>query len=182
MVGRRRGTSPRRVREAVCDLKSPDPHCQGLTRGSPSLTAFHFWQAPPLLVCVDTTEGAYLRCPCLLKIPQSLVQQRMGRPPWRPRGRRRMRTAPIAGWHEGLSQFLQTISVPEKSGLFEGFTMASSSRSSTPSPTTVVLLCQGAMDTGGLAEGRLKLARAGSFRSVSTPSMGACLSVSDDGR
>ncbi|GAB2278861.1 hypothetical protein Dimus_013535 [Dionaea muscipula] len=38
------------------------------------------------------------------------------------------------------------------------------------------------MDVGGLAEGRLKLARASSFRSVSAPSVGGCLSVSDDGR
>ncbi|GAB2286635.1 hypothetical protein Dimus_021029 [Dionaea muscipula] len=46
MAGRRGGSSQRRVREAVCDPCSPDPHCRGLTRGSPSPTAPFHRRAP----------------------------------------------------------------------------------------------------------------------------------------
>ncbi|GAB2268460.1 hypothetical protein Dimus_003418 [Dionaea muscipula] len=73
--------------------------------------------------------------------------------------------------------FLST-SFPVEFSRSEGLTMASSSGSSTLSPTAAVLFCREAIDDGGRADGRLKLARADSVCFVSSPSLGGCNSVS----
>ncbi|GAB2294972.1 hypothetical protein Dimus_029162 [Dionaea muscipula] len=74
--------------------------------------------------------------------------------------------------------FFKSLSIPEQSDSVVGSTSAASSDSSTISPTTVVLLCQDAIAAGGPVGGGLKLTRADSVSSVSSPFVG-CHSVSD---
>ncbi|GAB2283823.1 hypothetical protein Dimus_018310, partial [Dionaea muscipula] len=180
MVGRRRASPLKRVRVAVCDSKSLDPHCRGLTRGSPSPAAPHFRWAPPSPGLCKRHRRSPSPMPLYSPDPAEVNSSEEGEA-----------TAAAVSTSEdedyanlegGLlvsSNFFKTLSIPEESDRVEGSTSATSSDSSTISPTTAVLLCQDTIAAGGPVDGGLKLARANSVSSVSSPFVDGYHSVSD---
>ncbi|GAB2290418.1 hypothetical protein Dimus_024696, partial [Dionaea muscipula] len=183
MVGRRRGSLNRRVREVGCDPSSPDPHCRGLTRGSPSPTAPHFRRPPPSPGLRQRHRRSPSPMPLSSPDPEGFSSSEDG-------------DATVAAVtlsekedHSDLEvaltdspRFPRSSSFPELGGMKEGLTAAASSGSSTISPTTAVLLCQNAIVSGGLEDGRLILARSDSVCSISSPSLGGTPEVSDSVR
>ncbi|GAB2282177.1 hypothetical protein Dimus_016728 [Dionaea muscipula] len=183
MVGRRFSSLQRRVREVACDSNSPDPHCRGLTRGSPSPTAPHFRRAPaspglrkhrrrtpsPMLLSspdpaeLSTSEDGEAT------VAAVTTSEDEGH-------------ADLGGGRLDSALFFKATSFPVEPDMSEGSALEKSSGSSTISPTTAVLLCQNTIDAGGPAEGRLKLVRAGSDCSVSSPSVGVGPVESDEVR
>ncbi|GAB2278843.1 hypothetical protein Dimus_013517, partial [Dionaea muscipula] len=183
MVGRRRTSFQKRVREVACDPSSPDPHCRGLTRGSPSPAEPHFRWGPPS----PGLRKHRRRTPSPLLLsspdPAEVSSSENGEATVEAVSASEDEDhAGLGGGRMDSALFFKATSFPEESDRSEGSARVASSNSSTISPTTAVLLCQTAIDAGGADVGRLKLARADSVDSVSSPSVGGCPLVSDGAR
>ncbi|GAB2275899.1 hypothetical protein Dimus_010646, partial [Dionaea muscipula] len=174
MAGRRGGSTQRRVREAVCDSCSPDPHCRGLTRGSPSPTA-PFHRRAPSSPGLRTHHRRSTVMPLSSPDPAEFSSSEDGDA---------TAAAVSSSEDEDRSDFIPDVagsrfspllvltnSVKEDYVTAECLNSATSSASSTLSPTTAMLLCQVPIADAVLEEDRTNLVRSESVKPFSSPSL-----------
>ncbi|GAB2294968.1 hypothetical protein Dimus_029158, partial [Dionaea muscipula] len=178
MVGHRRGSSQRRVREVAFESRSPDPLTVSLTRGLPSPSAAYFRRAPPS----PGLRNRHRRSPSPMLSSSPDMEEY---------GSMEEGVSPNPAMASSEVEVLSEVAVgsrfspllvlsrlaPKVSVEFEGSFSVASSGLSTLSPTTTVLLCQDSIAAVIHEDDRMKLVRSESVCSSSSPSLDSPSSV-----